>query len=161
MNPNRALILWVLMVVLASCTTTIFRLPGGGFVVQVVGYPAVVPHMTTTPTPLPTATEIPDITPTYEIGTTPTITPTWSTCEVGNYYVIVQVDNLAIRQLTTSNTDNPTGQSVLRRVNTGTVLEVDSCLLETTPGGWLPIMTDDGLQGIVHSGYVRVSNLHP
>jgi hypothetical protein len=148
---KRWFILWLLIVLFAvsSCvgTMTVVCLPGGGCVAQVAF--SSVPTLTH----LPQTT--PEQTPTQQLDPTPTITPTWSSCEIGNYYVVVQVDSLAIRQLATSVETDPLNQKVLRRVNAGTVLEVEACLLETTPGGWLPVMTDDGLQGIVHSGYVK------
>ena len=92
----------------------------------------------------------------------PTITPTWSSCEAlcenGNCYVRVTVAKLNVRLQTISDTQDPMQQKVVGSVVENELLEIDSCLLDFTPGGWLPIMTSSGLQGIVRSDYTKPDN---
>lgn len=107
--------------------------------------------------PWSTSEPVLDPTPTIGIEPEPTITPTWSSCQEENFNVRVTVSRLNVRRQTITNTQNPLNQAVIGSVLQNALLEVDSCLLEVTPGGWFPIHTDDGLQGIVSSEFTRVT----
>lgn len=92
--------------------------------------------------------------PTIENAPSPTITPTWSSCEIGNYWVRTTT-RLRVRQQTTSNTQDPLQQAILIVVPEGELLEVDTCLIEVTPPGWFPVFViSAGRQGIVDSRFI-------